>query len=138
MEAFKTTLVTSVAAFFIGSASAAPGLDFVTRHLEEESVFKSSNARKADVGIPLARADRVSDEPDAPAGYAPLGITKINGQRIAVYAFQNGAKLDDAAGQGHGSAEVFDSAGHLIRRFIYRENLHSPPQITEFIYMPER
>jgi hypothetical protein len=106
--------------------------------LNAEAVFKSSNSRKADVGIPLARADRAPDEPDAPAGYSPLGITKINGQRIAVYAFQNGAKFDDAAGQSRGSADVFDSGGHLMRRFIYRENLHSPPQITEFIYMPER
>jgi hypothetical protein len=67
-----------------------------------------------------------------------LGIAKINGRRIAVYVFQNGAKLDDVAGQGQGFADVFDSAGHLIRRFVFRENLHSPPQITEFVYMPER
>ena len=96
MQAFKTTLVTSIAAFLIGSASAAPVSDLLAKPLNAEAVFKSSNTRKADVGIPLARADRAPDEPDAPAGYAPLGITKINGQRIAVYAFQNGAKFDDA------------------------------------------
>jgi hypothetical protein len=138
MEALKTTLVTSIAAFLIGSASAAPGLDLVTKPLKPESAFKSSNPRMADVGIPFARADRAVGEPDAPAGYSPLGIARINGRRVAIYAFQNGAKLDDAAGQDHGSAEVFDRSGHLIRRFIYRENLNSPPQITEFIYKPER
>jgi len=42
------------------------------------------------------------------------------------------------AGQGTGFADVFDRAGHLIRRFTFRENLNSPPQITEFVYMPER
>jgi hypothetical protein len=138
MKAFKTALVISIAAFLIGSAFAAPGLDLVARPLNRKSTFKFSNAHMADRGIPIARADRAPDEPDAPTGYAPLGIAKINGQRIAVYAFQNGARLDDAAGQGSGSADVFDSSGHLIRRFIYRENLNSPPQVDEFIYMPER
>jgi len=65
-------------------------------------------------------------------------MAKINGRRVKVYAFQNGAKLNDATGQGHGFADVFDRAGHLTRRFIFRENLNSPPQITEFFYLPER
>ena len=67
-----------------------------------------------------------------------MGIAKINGRRIAVYAFRNGAKLDDVAGEGHGSADVFDRAGHLMGRFTFRENLNSPPLITEFVYMPAR
>jgi len=137
MEAFKTTLVTSIAAaFLISSTFAAPVFDLGARPLKPDSVFKSSNARLSDVKMPLARVDRAVGEPEAPAWYSPLGIAKINGQRIAVYGFQNGAKLDDAAGQGRGSAEVFDSAGHLKRRFIYRENLNSPPKIAEFIYLP--
>ena len=122
LKTFKTTMVASIAAFLIGSASAAPVSDLIARPLKSESALKFSRAR----------------DPGAPAGYSRLGIAKINGQRIAVYAFRNGAKLDDAGGQGHGSADIFDSAGHLKRRFTYRENLHSPPQITEFIYMPER
>jgi len=137
MQAFKTALVTSVAAFLVGSAYAPPELDLVSRPEKSESVFKSSSPRKVYVG-PSDHADRTLGEPDAPAGYSPLGIAKIDTQRIAVYAFQNGTRLDDAAGQGSGSADVFDRSGHLIRRFIYRENLHSPPQIAEFIYMPER
>ena len=92
----------------------------------------------ADLGIPFARANRIAGEPDAPPGYSSLGIVNINGRRIAVYAFQNGARLNDTAGKGYGTAEVFDSAGHLRRCFIYRENLHSPPQIAEFIYVSER
>ncbi|MGA8567495.1 MAG: hypothetical protein WB580_06850 [Candidatus Binataceae bacterium] len=67
-----------------------------------------------------------------------MGIAKINGTRIGVYAFQNGAKLGDVTGRGQGFADVFDSAGHLIRRFIFRENLNSPPQIVEFVYMRAR
>jgi hypothetical protein len=135
MGAFKTTLVAPIAAFLIGAASTAAVSD-LTKPLKAESVFKSSKSRKADVGQ-FVRAGRALGGPDAPAGYWPLGIAKIDGQRVVIY-FRKGAKLDDAAGQGHGSAEVFDSTGHLRRRFIYRENLHSPPQIAEFIYVPER
>ena len=138
MEAFKSTVITSIGAFLIGAASAAPGLALGTRVVNPGSVFKTSRARMSDVGFPSARADRAYRDPDASAGYSPLGITKINGKRIAVYVFQNGAKLDDAAGHGQGFADVFDSAGHLIRRFTFRENLNSPPQITEFVFMPGR
>jgi hypothetical protein len=88
------------------------------------------------VGSPMARVDLAHGDP--PPGYSPLWIAKINGRRIAVYAFQNGAKLDDMAGQSQGFADVFDRAGHMMRRFIFRENLNSPPQITEFVYMPAR
>jgi hypothetical protein len=136
MEAFRTTLFTSVAAFLIGTASAAPRLDLVTKPSEADSISRPIDARKPDIA--LSRVDRAPGAPDAPAGYSPLGIAKINGRRIAIYAFQNGAKLDDLAGSGRGTAEVFDRTGSLRRRFIFRENLNSPPQITEFIYMPER
>jgi len=47
--------------------------------------------------------DRAHSDPDAPAGYSTLGIAKINGSRVSVYAFQNGAKLDDVAGPGRAS-----------------------------------
>jgi hypothetical protein len=99
------------------------------------------------IGSPLARVDghtailmlqRGTRRSDAPPGYSLLGIAHINGRRVAVYAFQNGAKLDDAAGPGQGFADAFDRAGHLIRRFTFRENLNSPPQITEYVSMPAR
>jgi hypothetical protein len=138
MEAFKTTLITSIGAFLIGAASAAPQLALRTKTVNSDSAFKSSKARVSHVGFPMACLDRAHGDPDAPAGYLPLGIAKINGRRIAIYAFRNGAKFNDLAGQGQGFADVFDGAGHLIRRFIFRENLNSPPQITEFVYMPER
>ena len=136
MKAFKTTLITSIGAFLIGTASPAPRLAASTKVVN--SSIKPGNALMSSVGFPLARVARAYGDPDAPAGYSPLGMAKINGRRVKVYVYQNGAKLNDAAGQGHGFADVFDSTGHLIRRFIFRENLYSPPQITEFFYMPER
>jgi hypothetical protein len=57
---------------------------------------------------------------------------------MAIYVFYNGAKVDDVAGRGQGSADVFHRAGRLIRRFTFRENLNSPPQITEYVFMPAR
>ena len=64
-------------------------------------------------------------------------MAQINGRRVSGYVYQNGAKLDDAAGQGHGVADVFDNAGHLTRRFIFRENLNSPALFIEFFTCPE-
>jgi hypothetical protein len=129
MEAFKTTLMTFVGAFLISAAPVAP--EVVTAN--SNSVF---NARTSERSI--ARVDRASGDPDPSVGYSPLGIAKINGRRFAVNSFENGAKLDDAAGQGQGFADIYDGAGHLIRRFAFRENLNSPPQITEYVSMPAR
>ena len=125
MEAFKTTLITLIGALLIGSASVAPDLAIGANVVNLDSTFERA-------------VDRAHSDPDAPEGYSTLGIAKINGSRVAVYAFQNGAKLDDVAGPGRGFADVFDSAGHLIRRFAFRENLNSPPQITEYVSMPEQ
>jgi hypothetical protein len=124
MKALKITLVASIGAFLFGSASVAS--DFVVG----AELASSYSAYKC--------ADEVGTEPDAPEGYARLGIAKINGRRVAIYAFENDAKLDDTAGEGQGFADVFDGAGHLIRRFAFRENLNSPPLITEFVSLQAR
>lgn len=135
MSAFRTTLISSLGAFSVGVACAAVGLSLNTKAVNSSRAFKSSRARMSDDGFPLAHLGRAPGDPDAPLGYSPLGIAQINGTSIGVYAFQNGAKAGDVAGRGQGFADVFDSAGHLKRRFIFRENLNSPPQIIEFVYM---
>src|SRR5260370_13761326 len=96
-----------------------------------DSVFTARRSERSS-----ARVDRSFGDTESSAGYSPLGIAKINGRRFAVNSFQNGARLDDAAGPGQGFADIFDSAGHLIRRFAFKENLNSPPQITEYLSMP--
>jgi len=125
MEAFKISLITSICALLMGSASVAPDLAIGAKVVNLDSAFKRT-------------IERAHNDPDAPEGYSPLGIAKINGSRVAVYAFENGAKPDDVAGTGRGFADVFDSAGHLIRRFAFRENLNSPPQIIEYVPVPAR
>ncbi len=129
MKHFKITRIVSIGAILIGTVSAAPGF---------ARAGESGNSRLSGVESPALPADRASDDSDALAGYSPLGIAKINERKFAVYAFQNGANLNDAAGSGQGFADVFDSAGHLIRRFVFKENLNSPPQITEYVSMPAR
>jgi hypothetical protein len=129
MQAFKTALCASFGALLISAAPVAP--EVVTAN--SNSVF---NARRSERSI--ARVDRASGDPDPSAGYSPLGIAKINGRRFAVNSFENGAKLNDAAGQGQGFADIYDTDGRLIRRFAFRENLNSPPQITEYVSMPPR
>ncbi len=69
-------------------------------------------------------------DPDIPAGYAPFGIANIDGDLFVTYAQQNAAKHDDVAGSGHGFVDVFDTDGHLLRRFASRGSLNSPWAIT--------
>jgi uncharacterized protein (TIGR03118 family) len=65
-------------------------------------------------------------DPNIPAGFAPFGIQNINGNLFVTYAKQNAAKHDDVAGQGNGFVDIFDTDGHLLRRFASRRPLNSP------------
>jgi hypothetical protein len=104
--------------------------------INPDSVFRSSSVRPSFVKPSLGQVDSANS--DAQTGYSRLGTAKINGSRVAINVFQNGATLDDTAGQGNGVADVYDRSGHLVRRFVYKENRNSPPLITEFVYRPER
>jgi hypothetical protein len=123
MDAKKIALVVSIGAFLIGSASVA----------SDVSIEAVANSRAA-----FKYVDRGHRDPDGPEGYSSLGIAKINGIRVAINILENGARLDDAAGSGRGFADVFDGDGHLIRRFTFRENLNSPPQIIEYVSVPQQ
>ena len=65
-------------------------------------------------------------DPSVPAGYAPFGISNIDGDLFVTYAQQKADKHDDLAGPGHGFVDVFDTDGHLLRRFAGRGSLNSP------------
>src|SRR5580693_7906218 len=65
-------------------------------------------------------------DPDIPDGYAPFGIQNINGDLFVTYAQQNAQRHDDVAGSGHGFVDVFDTDGHLLRRFASGGKLNSP------------
>ena len=65
-------------------------------------------------------------DPSIPPSYAPFGIQNINGDLFVTYAKQNAQKNADVPGLGHGFVDVFDTDGHLLRRFATRGELNSP------------
>jgi uncharacterized protein (TIGR03118 family) len=65
-------------------------------------------------------------DPEIPHGFAPFGIQNINGDLFVTYAKQNATRDADVAGQGNGFVDVFNTDGHLIRRFASRRTLNSP------------
>jgi uncharacterized protein (TIGR03118 family) len=69
-------------------------------------------------------------DPYMPADFAPFGIANIDGDLFVTYARQNAAKHDDVAGPGLGFVDVFDTDGHLLRRFASRGHLNAPWGVT--------
>lgn len=69
-------------------------------------------------------------DPNIPQGYAPFGIANIDGDLFVTYARQDAAKHDDLSGHGRGFVDVFDTDGHLLRRFASRGALNSPWGVT--------
>ena len=65
-------------------------------------------------------------DPKIPAGFAPFGIQNINGDLFVTYAMQDARQHDDVAGPGNGFVDIFDTSGHLLRRFASRGTLNSP------------
>jgi uncharacterized protein (TIGR03118 family) len=73
-----------------------------------------------------AQTDGSFSDPNIPAGYAPFGIRNIDGDLFVTYAKENAQKHDDVAKLGHGFVDVYDTDGHLLRRFASRGTLNSP------------
>jgi uncharacterized protein (TIGR03118 family) len=70
-------------------------------------------------------------DPDIPTGFAPFGIESIDGNLFVTYAKQKlPDRHDDMAGPGNGFVDVFDTDGHLLRRFASRGPLNSPWGVT--------
>jgi uncharacterized protein (TIGR03118 family) len=65
-------------------------------------------------------------DPNLPRGYAPFNIVSLDGDLFVTYAKQDADKEDDKAGTGQGFVDVFDTDGHLIRRFVSHGRLNSP------------
>jgi uncharacterized protein (TIGR03118 family) len=57
-------------------------------------------------------------DPHPVAGYAPFGISDVNGTLFVTYAKQNAAAHDDVAGAGNGFIDAFDTSGHFLARVI--------------------
>jgi uncharacterized protein (TIGR03118 family) len=59
-------------------------------------------------------------------GFAPFGIQNIGGNLFVTYALQKPDQHDDMSGPGNGFVDVFDTNGHLLRRFASQGTLNSP------------
>ena len=90
-------------------------------------------APNASAGYRAATSSEVEgsfSDPNIPAGFAPFGIENINGDLFVTYAKQDTTLHDDVAGPGNGFVNVFDTSGHLLRRFASRGPLNSPWGVT--------
>src|SRR5262249_21702289 len=56
-------------------------------------------------------------DPNAPAGFAPFGISNLNGTLFVTYAKQDADKHDDVEGPGNGFIDEFDTSGNFVKRF---------------------
>jgi uncharacterized protein (TIGR03118 family) len=92
-------------------------------------VFGPADSNSNGQYVPVATGGGFVD-PNIRAGFAPFGIQNIDGNLFVTYAKQNAAKHDDVAGPGNGFVDIFDTDGHLLRRFASRGVLNSPWGVT--------
>jgi len=88
--------------------------------------FRAGTIDVFDHNYKLATTGGGCSDPGIPPGVAPFGIENINGDLLVTYAKQNAARHDDVGGPGNGLVDVFDTDGHLKRRFASRGPLKSP------------
>jgi hypothetical protein len=50
----------------------------------------------------------------------------VNGDIVVTYAKQDKDAEDDVSGPGNGFVDVYDTSGHLLRRFAQHGALNSP------------
>lgn len=88
--------------------------------------FRAGTIEVYDHNYKPATTDGGFVDRNIPAGFAPFGIRLIDGNLFVTYAKQNAQMHDDVAGPGNGFVDVFDTDGHLLRRFASRGQLNSP------------
>jgi uncharacterized protein (TIGR03118 family) len=92
--------------------------------------FRAGTIDVFDSNFAAAELDGTFTDPDLPAGFAPFGIRNVDGDLFVTFALQDAEKHDDVAGLGNGFVDIFDTDGHLIRRFASGGQLNSPWGIT--------
>lgn len=97
-----------------------------TAHFLYATDFRHGKVVVFDKDFKSATLPGAFEDPTIPAGFAPFGISNINGDIYVTYAKQDENKEDDVAGVGNGFVNVFDTNGRLIRRVASRGQLNSP------------
>jgi uncharacterized protein (TIGR03118 family) len=103
----------------LGTVSGANFLYATDLHNNKIDVFDTTFAK------PAAMQGKFLD-PSMPAGFAPFGITAVNGQLFVTYAKQDSAKHDEIAGAGFGYINIFDFSGNFVSRFASAGPLNAP------------
>jgi uncharacterized protein (TIGR03118 family) len=79
--------------------------------------FHAGTVDVFDKDFRAARLPGSFTDPKAPVGFAPFGIHNIHGRLYVTFAMQDADRQDDVKGAGHGFIDIFDTDGHLLRRF---------------------
>ena len=65
-------------------------------------------------------------DPALPAGYTPFNVQALAGQIYVTFAKRKGDADDETSGPHLGYVDVFDTAGHLIKQLVAKDDLNAP------------
>jgi uncharacterized protein (TIGR03118 family) len=61
-----------------------------------------------------------------PAGFVPFNVQAIGDDIVVTYALHEDGQKAETDGPGNGYVDLYDTSGHLLRRFEHVDNLNSP------------
>ncbi len=105
------------------------GLAMATRNGKDylyAADFHRARIRVFDSSFKQLDLDRAFVDPQLPDGYAPFNVAAIDGDLYVAYARQDKDRVDEVAGAGKGFVDVYNPAGHLLRRLVSRGKLDAP------------
>jgi uncharacterized protein (TIGR03118 family) len=103
----------------IGTVGGATFLYATDLHNNKVDVFDTNFSK------PAAMQGKFVD-PNIPAGFAPFGISALNGNLYVTFAKQDAAMHDEITGAGLGYVDVFDFSGNLVSQFASAGPLNAP------------
>jgi uncharacterized protein (TIGR03118 family) len=123
------------------SPNVAPNTTAVSEHTTPDAIYKglailgnhlyAANFHAGTIDVfdqsfaPVSSPGGFKD-PNLPAGYAPFNVQDFGHVLLVAYAQQDADAEDEVAGPGKGYVDVFDGAGHLLRRLISQGPLNAP------------
>jgi uncharacterized protein (TIGR03118 family) len=127
----RTHAIRTVDNFGGGQGAVYKGLALASNSAGRQELF-ATNFRSGGVDVfdtnfkPVQLGSRAFRDEDIPDGFAPFGISLLQGNLFVTYAKQNATKDADVAGPGNGFIDVFNTDGRLLRRVASRGTLNSP------------
>jgi uncharacterized protein (TIGR03118 family) len=89
--------------------------------------FHNAHVDVFDENLALVNDPYAFVDPTLPPGYAPFGISNVQGSIIVTYAKQKPPdNHDDDAGPGHGFVDKFNADGTFVQRIVSGGELNSP------------